>query len=299
MSILVPDYDIYAGQIKNVENVNTFLSYVDESLWVGGTFSGRLTENDSVGLSIYYTARNLTRSANDKVETDNGTNAVLTSEEKNLTTNSIVPILGFHRKLTENWSLGVSYRTPSLPISGEGSYYRSVTETTPYTNTVLNRGDLRAITRIPARLSIGAAREIKKFNTVSFDVQIYEGISYQDLPEVPEGTDLIDHKSVTNFSVGYEQYIEESVTLRLGAYTNKSSHDTPVTSKGARQGDSIDMWGFSANLNFRTPQRTFFTFGGYYNGGDGFSTQLVNQKIVTIPKSQQIFTMLVATGFDF
>ena len=65
LSILVPDYSSYSGQIKGTTTTTSSLSTVDESLWVGGTFSARLTERDAAGISLYYTARNLSRSVSD------------------------------------------------------------------------------------------------------------------------------------------------------------------------------------------------------------------------------------------
>ncbi|MEK7358683.1 MAG: hypothetical protein AAB250_19720, partial [Bdellovibrionota bacterium] len=203
LSILVPDYDFYSGQIKGTGTTTSSLSTVDESLWVGGTFSTKLTERDATGITLYYTARNLSRSVSDRVETG-GTSAVLTDEEKNLTSNAVVAILGFYRKLTETWSVGVSYRAPSLPIAGEASYYKSVTTTSPYSSTVTNRANLRAITKIPGRVAIGIAREVKNINTLSFDLQLYEGTSYSDLPELAAGADDIQHRQMLNFALGYE-----------------------------------------------------------------------------------------------
>lgn len=299
LSILVPDYEFYSGQIKGTSTTTSSLSTVDESLWVGGTFSTKLTKRDAAGLSLYYTARNLSRSVSDRVETGGGTGATLTTEEKNLTSNAVVAILGFYRKLSETWSMGLSYRAPSLPIAGEASYYKAVVQTTPYTSTVTNQGNLRAITKIPARVTVGFAREVKNVNTLSFDLQMYEGTSYSDLPELPAGAEDIQHRQIVNFALGYEARVRDWARLRLGFYSNLSNNGRPDLSKGQRQGDYVDQMGFSANVNFRTADATSFTFGGYYTGGSGDSTQLTGQSLQIVPKSQQVFTMLVATGFSF
>lgn len=296
-SIVVPDYDFFSGQIHGAENTSSFLSAVDESLWVGGTLSGKLTEADSIGLTYYYTARNLSRTVNDKVTT--ATSAVITQEEKNLTTNSLVAVAGYHRRLSDTWSAGISYRFPSLPIAGEASYFRSVTHTSPYSNEVINRGNLRAQTRIPAKISLGVAREIKGANTISLDLQFYESLGYRDLPELPEGAELVSYRQVTNIAVGYEQVVNNWVTLRLGYFSNFGAHNTPDLSRGVRQGDHVDMQGFSANVAFGAKDNTSFTFGGYYSGGSGETIQLSGEKLSLLPKEQQIFTMLVATGFHF
>lgn len=303
LSILVPDYEFFSGQLKNTENTDAFLSLIDESLWVGGTFAVKLTNRDSLGLSLYYTARNLARSVNDRRTlvdaSGNATGAVITSEEKNLTANSVVPIFGYHRKLSETWSVGASYRPPSLPIAGEASYNRAVTRTTPYDSQVISRDQMRALTKIPARIGLGVAREVKGKNTLSVDVQINEGLSYRDLPELLEGAEQIDHRQVSNLAIGFEQTLSSWAIVRLGYFTNLSSHPVPDVSTGLRQGDHVDMYGFSANVNIRTEQKTLFTIGGYYNGGSGVTTQIVGESLRLLPKTQRVFTMLVATGFDF
>lgn len=299
LSILVPDYDYFSGQVKGAENTNSLLNQVDESLWVGGTFSARLTEKDSLGLSLYYTARNLTRSVHDELRAEDGSGATLTTEEKNLSANSVVAIFGYHRRLTPTWSIGISYRPPSLPISGDASYFKSTTQTTPYDSDVINRGDLRAISRIPSRLTVGVAREVTGKNTLSLDLQFSEGLSYQDLPEFETGSDFIQHRSLVNFALGFEQAIRDWITFRIGLFSNLSSHPSPDASRGVRQADHVDMTGFSSNITFQTNEKTTFTFGGYYVGGSGETTQIIGNQLRVIPKSQQVFTMLIATGFHF
>lgn len=299
LSILVPDYDFYSGQVKGSDNTNSFLTFTDESLWVGGTFSGRLTENDAVGFTVYYTARNLTRSVSDRATSLDNTSATLLNEEKNLSANSIVSIFGIQRRLSPSWSVGLSYRPQSIPVTGEASYYLATTSTSPYSSEIINRGHLRAITKIPAKLALGFVREIKGQNLFSLDVQMYESLAYRDLPELSDRADLVEHQNLVNFAIGYEQILRDWLSLRLGFFSNFSSHPEPDIKKGARQGDHIDMRGFSANFNVRTKDKTSFTFGGYYSGGSGRSTQIVANELTVVPKSQQVFTMLVATGFYF
>lgn len=299
LSILVPDYDFYSGQVKGSGGTVSFLHRVDESLWAGTTFSARLTEKDGIGFSLYYTARSFSRTVSDRVSTGGGTGSIVTNEEKQITANSLVPILGYHRKLSETWSFGVAYRPPSLPIAGEGTYYKATTTTSPFSTVIINRGNLRAITKIPAKFSFGFAREIKNTNTLSIDLQFYEGLAYRDLPEVSEGADQIEHRPVMNFAIGYEEILQEWLTIRFGVFSNLSSHRNPDAALGVRQGTNVDMSGFSANMTILTPQKTSFTFGGYYSAGTGQATEFIGQKIATVQESQQVFTMLVATGFAF
>ena len=299
LSIIVPDSDSYSGQIKGTGTTTSSVNYSDESLWVGGTFSTRVTETDSAGITFYYTARDLARTASDRVVASDNSGATITTEEKNLTSNAVVAVLGYHHRFNEHWSLGLAYRAPSISMAGEASYYRATTQTTPYSATVINRGSLRAITRVPSRFAAGIAREVKDQNTVSFDVQVYEGLSYTDLPELASGSDDIRYNQIMDFALGFEQHVTERAAIRVGAFTNFSSFARPVLTSGQRQGDHVDMYGFSSNMTYQTPQKTFYTFGGYYTGGVGDSVQLTDQQMRLVPKSAQVFTMLVATGFAF
>lgn len=299
LSIVVPDYDFYSGQVKGVDDSVSSLNFVDESLWVGGTASKKLSSVDSIGVSLYYTARNVSRSVNDRTTNAGGTASTIVIEEKNLTSNNLVFVVGYHRRLSNEYSVGLSYRPPSLQVAGEGSYYRSTTVTSPYTDDVINRGGLKAMTEIPARFSIGIAREIPKLNTITLDAQIYSGANYHDLPDFDTGTDYVNHHYTANIAAGYEHILQDWLTVRGGVFTNLSSSDPIDPASTHRSNDHVNMYGFSANFSIRAHQQTSFTFGGYYSGGAGISTQLVGNQIRVIPKSQQIFTMLVGSSFHF
>jgi hypothetical protein len=298
LSILVPDYDFYNGQIQGSATTVSSLNFIDESLWVGGTFSRRLTPVDSAGISLYYTARNMSRSVNDRITTS-ATTATLTTEQKDLTSNNIVAILGYHRRLDDHWSVGVSYRPPSVQIAGEGSYYKSTTVTTPYSDTEINQSSVKAETHIPQKLAVGIAREEIGVRTFSLDVQLYEATDYKDFPDFNAGTDDVHYHRTANIAAGYEQYLWPRVSVRGGVFTNLSASESPDANSGYRQLDHINLYGWSANVNLRVHEQTSFTFGGYYSGGSGLSTQLIGNQIQVIPKTQQIFTMLVGTGFHF
>ena len=66
-----------------------------------------------------------------------------------------------------------------------------------------------------------------------------------------------------------------------------------------KYGDRVDLLGWSANVTLISKERIRTTFGGYYNVGRGKSIQRMNQEYQIIPKTQQVFTMLVATSYYF
>jgi hypothetical protein len=297
ISIVSPDYQYYNGEVHGESNTRSNLNFIDQSLWVGGTFSTRLSPDDSVGFTLYYTARTYQRSVDDRI-LGSGTSTI-TTEEKTLTSNSLVAVFGYHRQLNPLWSVGVSYRPPSVQIAGDGTYYKSTTVAAPYSTTEIYHGSTKAVTRIPEKISFGIALDLPDVRAISFDISLYGALAYQDFPEAPDGSDDLHHRQVANFALGYEQFIFPRFSVRTGLFTNLTSAESPTGANGMRELDQMNLYGWSANLCFHPREQTTLTFGGYYEGGSGLSTQLVSNSIKVLPKSQQIFTMLVGTGFHF
>lgn len=296
ISIIVPDHDYFAGEIKT-DGVNIdYLNITDESLWVGGTLALNLNPKESIGLTMYYTSRNLVRTLTDQHLTDS--EATIYTEEKTFHNNSIIYILGYHYKLTERWALGLSYRFPSLEVSGNGSFFKSYVTTMPYTKEIYSKTGIASETKIPDKAALGVSYSVKGSYTLSFDLTYYGREFYKDF-ELDEAADIIKHKSIFNAAIGYEYYIKQWLRLRTGLYSNLSSHPIIDLNNQTRQGDHIDMWGWSANLAIYTSEAMNITLGGYYTGGRGDSTQRINQVITVLPKSFQIFSMLVGTAYHF
>lgn len=76
-SIVVPDYETFGGEIRSTANSVSLLNVLDESLWVGGGAGIRLSDlrpelphDIAVGISLYYTARNLSRTVRERIITN-------------------------------------------------------------------------------------------------------------------------------------------------------------------------------------------------------------------------------------
>lgn len=99
LSILVPDYDSYKGDLFKKGDNATTLSFVDESLWVGPSISKEISTTESVGITAYYTARNFIRSSTD-LQYESGTKATLFNQEKTITENALVFVFGYYKQLS-------------------------------------------------------------------------------------------------------------------------------------------------------------------------------------------------------
>jgi len=84
---------------------------------VGGAVAKKISDVESMGITLYYTARSFTRSLSDR-SFPNVNEAILFNSEKTIVENAIIAIFGYHLKLNERWDFGVSARTPNLTVKG-------------------------------------------------------------------------------------------------------------------------------------------------------------------------------------
>ena len=297
-SIVVPDYDFFSGNIADGPNEQSFLSYTDESLWSGIVGSYKASPNERFGISLYYTARSLIRSSLDRTVAS-PTQEIITTEEKSIKHNALVAVLGYQWDINQQWSLGVSARPPGLKISGQGSYYQSVTDTNNLPSQITQVRGSDADTYIPPRYSLGFKFQATEKTLFTIDGSYFGGHSYQDM-ELAEASDRIEHVDTWNAAIGFQYKFEEpNFNLRLGAFTNNSSMAEIPAQPQFRTGERMDLMGFSANINFLVSDHSSYTIGGFYSGGDGQSVQRSGNQLVRLDKNHHIFSLLIATSYKF
>lgn len=300
-SIVVPDYDSYKGDLHSEDQNVTTLTYTDESLWVGGAASRKISKTESMGFTFYYTARNFTQTTNDR-SYPSANEAILYNLEKTITENALVPIFGYYKQINRRWAWGASARFRGIPISGKSSVFESYTYANKATPDLVtsNRNEAEKSARvvIPGKLTFGLGWRPDPTWLYSLDASIYEGISYEDL-EDSNYASSISYKSIWNFQLGAEKSLIKWLKLRAGIFTNYSAHPDPDVKLQRPQADHIDMVGFSANFVFIAGNKIGYTFGGYYTGGKGISVQRINQNYELVNKAQHVFTMLMGTSFYF
>jgi long-subunit fatty acid transport protein len=298
LSIIVPDYETFKGDLYNKgENITT-LSFTDESLWAGLSFGHQISENEGVGVSVYYTARNFTRSVNDRSFSGANDNTIFYSE-RNKQDNNIVTIFGYFRRLNDQWATGFSFRPRSLTVASKLSVYETTTTTTGGTvsQDTINKPQQDSEAVIPGRLAWGLTYEPNETFLFSGDLTFHEGVTYEEA-SIPVISMEIDHKPTWNVALGMQAKLKDWLKVRTGLYTDMSSHPDPKTINRYQE-DHVDMYGFSANLDFVAGNKIGYTFGGYYTGGKGLSRQRLNQNFETVTKTEHIFTMLLGTSFYF
>lgn len=301
-SVVVPEYDQFKGDLRSDSTNVSTLTFVDESLWVGGAIARKISESESVGLTVYYTARNLTKSVSDR-SFPSPTKTQLYSQEKTVVENALVPIFGYRKKVSDRFSWGASLRFPAMKILGRATLFESLIEVDsaaadPIQSTALNAPEKSARVVIPGKITLGVSYWADPQLLVAMDVSLREGMTYNDL-EDEQYASRVRRRSVWNVQLGVEKAFVEWFKVRAGLYSNLSSAPNPDPGLMKFQDDHVDMLGFSANFVFVADQKISYTFGGYYVGGRGRSMQRIDQEFRVIPKTTNIFTMLVGTSFYF
>lgn len=301
-SVVVPDYEQFKGDLRSdATNVST-LTFTDESLWVGGAMARKISADESLGLTLYYTARNYTKTVSDR-SYPSGTKTQVYTQEKTIVENGIVPILGYRKTQTERFSWGVTLRLPAWKILGRATLFESLIEVdsnavNPILLSSVNAPEKSARVVIPGKVTVGTSFLADDELLLALDVSLREGVSYFDLEDNVHASKVV-HRAVWNIQAGAEKTFTDWFKIRMGVYSSLSSHPDPDAGLKRFQEDRVDMLGYSANFVFVADQRISYTFGGYYVGGRGLSVQRIDQEFRQIPKTAHVFTMLVGTSFYF
>lgn len=297
LSIIVPEFDQYRGQVAKSDVNSSTLTLTDESLWAGGAMSRQISPTEYFGFTIYYTARALTKSVNDR--TYRGPNDFkIFTEDRNITQNGVLFIIGYLKELDAHWSWGTSIRFPSMHIMGRASYLANTFEAGQAEQPVALT-ELDSKTRIPPRVNLGVMWRDNERWIVAADLNLHGYEQYEDLQITTPGiAEKLEHRALANVSVGVEYKFTHWFKMRGGVFTNFSSFPRPDPATSRGQADQVNQLGFSANAAFRSGQIEY-AFGGYYTGGRGDGVQRVDHQYVVLPKVQNVYTMLVGTSYYF
>ncbi|MGZ3825111.1 MAG: hypothetical protein ACXVCR_09165, partial [Bdellovibrio sp.] len=256
-----------------------------------------IDEKSAWGFTLYYTARNFSRSVQDR-SYPNSTQATLFNSEETVQENALVPILGYMIMPSKEWTFGVSFRNRGIAATSNATYFESLTRTNPYSSDQINQSNLSSVIFIPAKLSLGVSHSHDGGWIWSANLDAYEGLSYETLGYQGKGSYVV-RNSIANISLGIEKTFTDWFKVRLGAFSNLSPYPNPDGTMKRFQGEHVDQTGVSANVVFVADNKIAYTFGGYYTGGRGRAIERINQDYQVITKSQQVFTMLAGTQFYF
>jgi len=253
-----------------------------------------LTDKDAVGLTAYYTSQSFTRSLSSRFAGGGGTTSAL--ENSTFTTNSIIYQLGYFHEFNENWQAGAVYRFRSIPVGGSASYQNSSVSSGGAAPTPIETTNLKARAGTPDRLGFGVVYSTPHKQTFSFDVNWYDSNSFSDFDQYG---DVINQNTLVNFALGFENYVEPWLALRLGVFTDLAASPKIPLTPDRRYQDHIDKYGFSLNFGIKTTEHTTVDLGGYYVGGTGTTSELIDGSYQRLKKSEYLFSFLVGSSYVF
>lgn len=297
LSFLGPDFNIFSGEVQKDDTNTSLLNYRDVSQWMGLSYARPVGEKWSLGLSLFYTARLMQKTVNDRTVQPNG-DAKIFNSEKYLTANSIVPIFGVQYDVTEKTRLGLSYRNHGLRVSGTANYYSNYYESGQPVAPDQRYAKIEALSRVPDRLAVGLAHQFENDWLVHADVSYFPGFDENDVQPF-EAREVIRRKEIFNGALGVEKQVFDKLKIRGGVFTDSAATKRPDGAFKVQQTASVNKWGFSANLSYQENPSVSYIFGGYYVGGSGNAFERVNHQFKDLKIQNQTFTMLIGTAYYF
>ena len=257
----------------------------DDTLWIGLSVAWKPVRWLALGLTIYGTLRSgqyqlhthaLVTEADAMGPTDRW--GAASRYDIAFSHYGLLGVLGLQAKLTDHLRLGLSLRSPQLPLHGAATInYVGAGVTDAGTSTILTIDLEDAVfrDRQPLKATVGAAYVVPRFWGVSVDFSIYGPVGEYAIFEDDDTPDLAQNlrmkkRVVWQINAGAEYYIAGRVPLRAGFFTNRSSlaeFDTCDGGVCAQHGnlltDGVDLYGGSGSVGWETA-RTTLTLGVSY-----------------------------------
>ncbi len=220
ISVLIPDFSEVSA-VQRIEQPGISgvmqLNAREQDLWIGGSWSFRLTERFSLGSTVFsthysrYTASNLQA----EILSPSGTSHIGRTETTDATAHSVILVGGIYFQPTASLAFGLKGTAPSFRISGSGDYFlqdKAISGTTVTADTQERIASTFYYSR-PADFSLGA-RYTMGIISCYLDLGLQLPISYDEfpgstrpqrfsrsyLPKVSAGFDIALHKSFSILS---------------------------------------------------------------------------------------------------
>lgn len=259
----------FEAQYGTVTQYTINFNQNDVTYKFGPSYARSLSDNLSVGLTLYYHYRDKQRIQNEYVVIDNAggggyewTNRYVESSE-----HGVQPVLGFMWSATERLALGLTLTRNYLfdsETTTQSTYHIDanlegvglVESLNPPTSS--SHQDER---EFPLQVRLGAAWFHSPRLLLSADVAHYTAHDYRF------GDDTEERDAVTNFAFGVEFYPVNTWALRGGLYTSYAN--TPdIDDSRTNQDEHVDFMGFTGSVT-RYSRNSSLTFGVGYAVGSG------------------------------
>ena len=230
----------------------------DEStLLVGPSLAYRINDRLAVGVAVYgaYHSASTDLDLTDTSGASQGASYI--QRTANLTQSDLGAVfsLGARWEPLRGFTVGLSVRTPTVPILGSGTAFTRavlIPAAGAGTMSVLAASDLEVETRsvMPARIALGVAWARRGRFAVAADVALYLPVTYTAFRSTadPSLDQDVVHHAVVNCAVGVEYYLRPSIPLRAGFFTDLSPADVPTAAQGGE--DHVSLAGGTLGVSF-------------------------------------------------
>ncbi len=271
-SVYVPDFFAYSGDVDIVATgVDGYVSQdvTDRTLLIGPSYSRQITDNFSLGISLFYLVRSFDVDAFARGEA--GTSFSQGFAKTEYTYGGIYALLGAKLELPHNFHIGLTFRPWTIKTNGSGSLYSSVISTTNNTttsNTELVSKSVDVDLTPPFRFTGGIAYELPGKFTIAGDVLFYLPHTFTEAHDrtgvFPDA--ILKQEFTVNGKIGTEFYVHKAIPLRFGAFTNFSS--APNLPSGTAAASQFDYYGGTFSVGYER-EHTTCNLGAQYAYGFG------------------------------
>ncbi len=270
-----------ASYVINFNNENNVYN-------IGPSVATELTDNLSMGLTLYYYQKKELWILNQIIKTTNGgyelTNQYYHANEKGLR-----PILGFMWTPANNVSIGLALSKVFIEGSDTSTQlaYSRENITVDGNSKLVSLPDgpsgTSARRKTPKQISLGAAWFPSPSFLLTTDLNYYSAKSTEKIVTF-KGHEDSGIEDVINIAVGTEYYFTRNWAMRAGLYTDYAN--TPeVQSGGINQAEHIDLYGGTLSMSHFT-RNTSVTLGGGLTYGSGKAQIIGNSTGIQTADSQ-------------
>lgn len=306
-SVLVPDYDKYAGKLNMpardyLWEMKGAYAFDEQTYWVGPSgaieVGGWLRAGASVFALVHMNSTNITQGIK-AVWADNSETYLSNVEQRSSTAATALAQVGVQLQVAERITVGATIRTPTfgtLYSSGSALQFNSLlakdglgATTAAYVDRIEASDGLKAQYRLPLMAGIGISYSKPASFTVAADATWHARLpAYRTLdgqvvyPTDAHGTRIIDGtraldpvteaqgESVLNANLGAELIISPRHFARLGLFTNFS---TVPRARDELGNPKVDTYGVSLGYGLKG-ERSTTSVGIVYVGGTGSTVGL-------------------------
>ncbi len=336
VSVLSPvseEISFTINELANIDIINrtigneTYTGYMKYSrkyddTWVGGGMSYKISERFYVGLSVFFSYKDLVYSLEQQVKAYQENDSVNVSginearyiaesgfdqELKYWYLSSIIKLGGQYRSINNKISIGINFTFPDIPLFGQADVRKEIDRNCVFSddenifvsneNTIGIGEDLSVRVKNPFSAALGLQYNTKK-NAVSFTFEYFHKInpyavveSTQQSGWLPDyiaqglsGNSFLSYyfeaRSVTNFAIGFNQYVSPHLIVYGGFRTDFTASVTDdegfVSNRFGISQVKLDKYHFTLGPVWEYKRFKVVTGVQYTHGSNNDMLQMVN-----------------------